>query len=142
MIRKKLQHQFRRLGEFGDCQRTEIPAMATTLMMLATTNRPESPRSRRATFRRRGGFSFSLKMGMNDAVNAPSPSRRRNKLGMVKARRMPGDKTHPHERRIDHFPHIPSTRLVKVATPSAPEDFNIFDIAGSLKFKFKVQGSM
>ena len=30
-------------------------------------------------------FSFSLKMGMNAAVSAPSPSRRRKRLGIVKA---------------------------------------------------------
>ena len=30
-------------------------------------------------------LSFSLKMGMNAAVSAPSPSRRRKRLGIVKA---------------------------------------------------------
>ena len=30
-------------------------------------------------------FSFSLKMGMNAAVNAPSPSNRRKRFGTVNA---------------------------------------------------------
>ena len=50
--------------------------------------------------------SFCLKMGMKAAVSAPSPSRRRKRLGTWKARtKALATAAVAHERRIDHLAH-------------------------------------
>ena len=60
--------------------------MTTTTMMLATTTKPEITAFAADHISARVlVFSFSLKIGMNDAVNAPSPRRRRKRLGIWNA---------------------------------------------------------
>ena len=69
-------------------------------------------------------FSFSLKIGMNAAVNAPSPSSRRNRFGnRERELKRAGHPAVAHEPRIDHFAHHAEQRLNSVAAAIAPDDF-------------------
>ena len=75
-------------------------------------------------------FSLSLKMGMNAAVSAPSPSSRRNRFGTCIAK-MKASATGPspmNAAKADSR-RKPSTRLMSVAAPTAPEDFSIRDMS-------------
>ena len=75
-------------------------------------------------------FSVALKMGMKAAVNAPSPSRRRNKLGTMKANWNAPEIAVVPMRAAKHCSRTrPSTRLASVAAPIPPDDFNILDIS-------------
>ncbi len=81
-------------------------------------------------------FSFSLKIGMNAAVNAPSPSSRRNRLGIWNASRN-ALATHvvPMKFAYTISRTMPRMRLSRVAAAMAPEAFNIFDTARRLKIR-------
>src|SRR4051794_20573191 len=82
--------------------------------------------------------SFFLKMGMNAAVNAPSPSSRRNRLGTWNERANAlATQLLPMKAAYTISRNMPSTRLVMVATAIAPEDLSICDI---LRAEHKEEG--
>src|SRR5438034_10579345 len=95
-------------------------------------------------------FSFSLKIGMNAAVNAPSPSNRRNRFGTMNAN-MNASVTHPAPMKLAYTISRtrPKTRLVMVAALIALEDLSSCDmlehehvlIAGKGKFRARQHGA-
>ena len=127
---------------------TVIPSMTRPVRTATATTSPEmTALAARHISTSPAFFSLSLKMGMNAAVRAPSPSRRRNKLGIMNAK-LKALATAPSPMKLAKTISrtMPRTRLKSVATPMAPDDFNICDIEGrkvrlaGLSSKFQVPG--
>lgn len=109
---------------------TESPSITITVTAPAAAKSPEmTALAQRHISCFPSCRSLCLKIGMNAAVSAPSPRRRRKRLGTWKAHiKALATSVLPMKAAYAISRTMPSTRLVKVAAANAPEDFNICDM--------------
>ena len=129
MMRNRSSIIFVSWGNGQTANATEIPSTATIVMTAVAVTRPEMTAFAERHISFSPSFtSFCLKIGMNAAVSAPSPSKRRKRLGTEKANwNALATQSTPMNDAYAISRATPNKRLVIVAPAMAPEDFNICD---------------